>query len=173
MKCQAGWSTSWNQDRWEKHGYLRYADDTTLWAKGKEELKSLLMRVKEESKKADLKLNIIKLKSCIRSHHFIPFMADASLLVFWMLSFKPAFSLSSCTYIIRLFSSSLLSAIQVVSSAYLKLLIFPPAILIPAGASSSPAFRMMYTAYKLNKQGKYSLDILLSQFGTSLFHVQF
>ena len=53
----------------------------------------------------------------------------------------------------RLFSSSLLSAIKVVSSAYLRLLIFLPAILIPACASSSPAFRMRYTAYKLNKQG--------------------
>ena len=40
-----------------------------------------------------------------------------------------------------------------VSSAYLRLLIFLPAILIPAYASSSPAFRMMYSAYKLNKQG--------------------
>ena len=43
--------------------------------------------------------------------------------------------------------------IRVVSSAYLKLFIFPPAILIPACASSSPAFLMMYSAYKLNKEG--------------------
>ena len=41
---------------------LRYADDTTLMAESKEELKSLLMKVKEESEKADLKLNIPKLK---------------------------------------------------------------------------------------------------------------
>ena len=40
-----------------------------------------------------------------------------------------------------------------VSSAYLRLLIILPAILIPACASSSPAFPMMYSAYKLNKQG--------------------
>ena len=40
-----------------------------------------------------------------------------------------------------------------VTSAYLRLLIFLPAILIPASASSSPAFLMMYSAYKLNKQG--------------------
>ena len=40
-----------------------------------------------------------------------------------------------------------------VSSAYLRLLMFFPAILIPAGASYSPAFLMMYSAYKLNKQG--------------------
>ena len=41
---------------------LRYADDTTLVAKSKEELKSLLMKVKEESEKVDLKLNIQKMK---------------------------------------------------------------------------------------------------------------
>ena len=49
--------------------------------------------------------------------------------------------------------TSLLSAIRVVSSAYLRLLICFPAILIPACASSSLAFCMMYSAYKLNKQG--------------------
>ena len=69
-----------------------------------------------------------------------------------LLSFKPTFSLSSFTFIKRLFSSSL-SAIRVVSSAYLRLLIFLLAILIPACASFSPAFLMMYSAYKLNKQG--------------------
>ena len=78
---------------------------------------------------------------------------DAMIFIFWMLSFKPAFSLSSFTFIKRLFSSSLLSAIQVLSSAYLRLFIFLPAILIPACASSSPALLMMYSAYKLNKQG--------------------
>ena len=78
---------------------------------------------------------------------------DAIILVFWMLSFKPAFSLSSFTFIKKLFSYFLLSAIKVVSSEYLRLLIFLPAILIPACASSSPAFLMMYSAYKLNKQG--------------------
>ena len=41
---------------------LRYADDTTLMAEGEEELKSLLMKVKEESKKVGLKLNIHKTK---------------------------------------------------------------------------------------------------------------
>ena len=55
--------------------------------------------------------------------------------VFWMLSFKLAFSCSSFTLIKRLFSSSSLSAIRVVSSAYLWLLIFLLAILIPACAS--------------------------------------
>ena len=62
---------------------------------------------------------------------------QAMIFVFWMLSFKPAFSLSSFTFIKTLFSSSLLSAIRVVSSAYLRFLMFLLAILIPACASSS------------------------------------
>ena len=53
----------------------------------------------------------------------------------------------------RLFRSSLFSVVRVVPSAYLRLLIFLPGILIPACASSSQAFHMMYSAYKLNKQG--------------------
>ena len=70
---------------------------------------------------------------------------DATILVFWMLNFKPTFSLFSFTFIKRLFSS-LLSSIKVVSFAYLRLLIFLLAILIPACASSSPVFLMMYSA---------------------------
>ena len=77
---------------------------------------------------------------------------DAMILVYWMLSFKPTFSLSSFTFIKRLFSTSSLSAIRVVSSAFLGLLIFLLAILITAYASSSPAFLMMFSAYKSNKQ---------------------
>ena len=93
---------------------------------------------------------------------------DAMVLVFWMLSFKPTVSLSSFTFIQRLFSSQL-SAIRVVSPVYLRLLIFLLAILIPACASSSPAFLMMYSASweYINKQVTiYSLDILLFLFGT-------
>ena len=48
---------------------FRYADDTTLMAESEEELKSLLMKVKEESEKVGLKLNIQKMK--IWSHHFM------------------------------------------------------------------------------------------------------
>ena len=77
---------------------------------------------------------------------------DAMIFVFWVLSFKPTFSLPYFTFIKRLFSSSSLYARRVVLSAYLRLLIFIPAILIPACASSSPAFLMMYSACKLNKQ---------------------
>ena len=65
---------------------------------------------------------------------------DAMILVFWMLSFNPAFSLSSFTFIKRFFRSSSLSAIRVVSFACLRLSICLPAILIPVCASSSPAF---------------------------------
>ena len=84
-----------------------------------------------------------------------------------MLSFKPTFSLSYFTFK-RLFSSSSISAIRLVSSAYLKLLIFLPVILIPACASSSWAFPLMYSAYKLNKKGdKIQLWHTVSQFGTS------
>ena len=72
---------------------------------------------------------------------------DAMIFVFWMLRFKPAFSLSSFTFIKRLFSSSLLSAIRVVSFVYLRLLIFLLAILIQACASSSLVFHIRYSAY--------------------------
>ena len=101
---------------------------------------------------------------------------DAMIFIFWMLSLSQLFhstlSLSSRG---SLFPPHFLSTITVVSSAYLKLLIFLLVILILACASSSPAFLMMYSAYKLNKHSdKYSLDILLSQFWTSLlFHILF
>ena len=66
-------STSWETLGWKKHKLesrlpgeisitLRYADDTTLMAESEEELKSLLMKVKEESEEVDLKLNIQKTK---------------------------------------------------------------------------------------------------------------
>ena len=66
-------STSWEMTSWMKHKLesrllgknihnIRYADDTTLMAESEEELKSLLMKMKEESEKAGLKLNIQKMK---------------------------------------------------------------------------------------------------------------
>ena len=66
-------STSWETLGWKKHklesrfagrniNNLRYADDTTLMAESEEELKSLLMKVTEESEKVGLKLNIQKTK---------------------------------------------------------------------------------------------------------------
>jgi len=71
---------------------------------------------------------------------------DTVIFIFWMLSFKTAFSLSSFPFIKRLFSSSSLSAIRVVSSACLRLLVFLLAILISPCVSSSQAFHMMYSA---------------------------
>jgi len=79
---------------------------------------------------------------------------DAMILVFLMLIFKPAFSFSSFTLIMMLFSSSSLSAITVVSYggiiSYLRLMILLLAILIPTCISFSLAFHLMYSA---NKQG--------------------
>src|SRR5574341_71084 len=100
-----------------------------------------------------IKSDIISTVSACTLHEVMG--PDAMIFVFLILSFKPTFSLSTFTFIKRLFSSSSLFAIRVVSSAYLRLLIFLPAILIPACVSSSPAFLMIYSAYKLNKQGGY------------------
>ena len=84
----------------------------------------------------------------IRSHHSFHFFPSIchevmGMLVFWMLNFKPISSLSSFTFIKRLFSSSLLSVIMGLSSVY-PLWIFLPAILFPDCESSSLAFHMMY-----------------------------
>ena len=65
---------------------------------------------------------------------------DATVLVFQMLNFKAAFSFSSFTLSKRLFNPSSLSAIRLLSSTYLRLLIFLPAVLILACDSSSLAF---------------------------------
>ena len=84
--------------------------------------------------------------------HFFPFYlpwSDGTRyhdLSFLSVDFKPTFSLSSFTLIKRLFSSSSLSAIRVVSSAYLRLLLFQLATLILSYDSSSPAFCMTYPA---------------------------
>ena len=77
---------------------------------------------------------------------------DAMILAFWMLSFKPIFSLFSFTLIKKLLSLSSFSAIKVASSVYLRLLLFLLAILISAWDSSTLAFHVMYFAYKLNNQ---------------------
>ena len=62
MKYQLDEAQAWIKINGRNINNLRYADDTTLMAESKEELKSLLMRVKEESDKAGLKLNIWKTK---------------------------------------------------------------------------------------------------------------
>ena len=66
---QAGWITSWIASR--NINNLRYADDRTLLAESEEELKYLLMRVKEENEKAGLKLNIHKTINKIMAFHSI------------------------------------------------------------------------------------------------------
>ena len=62
MKCRVGCNTSWSQDWGRNINSLKYADDTTLMAENEEELKFLIMKLKEESEKAGLKLNIQKTK---------------------------------------------------------------------------------------------------------------
>ena len=104
-------------------------------------LQSLTAQIFQPKKIKSLTISIV---SPSISHEVLG--PDAMILVFWMLSFKPTFSLSSFTFIKGLLSSSSLSAIKVVSSVNLRLLIFLPAILIPACALSSPAFLMMYSA---------------------------
>ena len=77
----------------------------------------------------------------------------------WVLSqiFHSPLSLSSRGSLVFVFCH------KSVSSAYLRFLIFPAAILIPACASSSPAFHMIYSSYKLNKQG-YNMQLWRTPF---------
>ena len=96
---------------------------------------------------------------------------DAMILVFLMFRFKLDFALSSFTLFKRFFSSALLSAIRVVPSAYLRLLMFVGPILIPACTSS---FLVMFLAYKLNRVTADSPVLLLSQSSINqLFHSGF
>ena len=89
-------------------------------------------------------------------------MCVCVLLLLLIFSFKPTFSLSSLTLINSLFSSSSLYAIIVVSFAYLKLIVFLLANLIPACNSSRPAFILMCSVYKLNKQGDNNTALFYS-----------
>ena len=61
-KCWAGWVTSWNQDRWEKHQQHQICGWYHSVEESEEELRSFLMRVKEENERAGLKLNMKKNK---------------------------------------------------------------------------------------------------------------
>ena len=100
---------------------------------------------------------------------------NAMILVLWMLSFKPKFSFSSFTFIYRLFSSSSLSAIRVVSSViwgywYFSHQSWFQPVLHPAQHISWCTLHRS----SISRVTIYSLDILLFLFGTSLlFHVQF
>ena len=71
MKCRLDEAQAGIKIDGRNNNYLRYADDTTLMAESEEELKSLLMKVKEESEQADLKLNTQNEDHGIWSHHFV------------------------------------------------------------------------------------------------------
>ena len=112
---------------------------------------------------------------------------DSMIFVFWMLSFQPTFSLSSFTFINWLFSSSSLSAIRVVSSAYLTLLVFLLPILFIACASSSPMQNSMNVPQKIKNRSAilstnfilypkeiktdYQKDVCIAMFIATLFHI--
>ena len=68
MKCRCGWSTAGIKIAGTNINNLRYANDTTLMAESEEELKNLLIKVKEKSEKVGLKLNLQKTKIC----HLVP-----------------------------------------------------------------------------------------------------
>ena len=112
-------------------------------------LQSLFTVILEPRKIKSATVSTLSLSSC---HKVVG--PDYMILVFWMLVFKPGFSLSSFTLNKGFFNYSSLSALRVVSSAYLRLLIFLLAILILA-VSSNTTFHMIYSALKLNKQGDY------------------
>ena len=110
-----------------------------------------------------IKLFVVFLYNLFNIHRFImmshlPFLI-LIICIFFLFFFLPNFTVATLSSVNSVAQSYLTlcdpmdSAIRVVLSAYLRLLIFLPAILIPACASSSPAFCMMYTAYNLNKQG--------------------
>ena len=100
-----------------------------------------------EPKKKSLTVPIVSLSVCHEQWEWMPW---SSFFECWISSQLFHYTL---TFIKELFSTSSLSVIRVVSTAYLRLLIFLPVNLIPACASSRPMFLMMYFAYKLNKQG--------------------
>ena len=94
-----------------------------------------------------------QVKKVFHCFHFCPIFfhkvmrPDATIFVFWMLSFKSAFSLSTFIFIKRFFSFSSFSALRVVSSSYLRFLTFLPEILIPACASSRPVLYYVLWIY--------------------------
>ena len=147
---------------------FRYSDDTTLMAESRE-LKSVLMKIKEESGKVCLKLNIMKTK-ITASGPITSWQIDGETpetVANFIFAAAAAKSLQSCLTLCNPIDGSLpgshpwdspvkntgVGCHFLLQCAYLRLLIFLPAILIPPCASSSPAFLMMYSAYKLNKQG--------------------
>ena len=76
VKCQTGWVQAGINISGRNINNLRYADDTTLMAESEEELKSLLMKVKEESEKDGLELNIKKITKIMASGSIISWWTD-------------------------------------------------------------------------------------------------
>ena len=111
-------------------------------------LQSLSAVILEPRKIKSVALSIVSPSIC---HEMMGL--DAMILVFSMLSFNPAFSLISFTLIKRLFSSSLLSATRVVSSAFWGYWYFSWQSWFQLVVHPDWAFHMMYFTYKLNKQG--------------------
>ena len=107
------------------------------------------MKVKEESEEFDLMLNIEKTK-IMASGPNTSWQIGETVSDFILGSSKIT---ADGDYSHEIKTHLLLERKVMVSSAYLRVLIFFPAILIPACASSSPEFLMMYSAYKLNNQG--------------------
>ena len=100
--------------------------------------------------------------------HFLPSIChevmgpDAIIFIFWMLNFKPAFSLSCFTFIKGLFTSSSLSATRVVSSAYLRLLLFLGSL---DSSLIHPARHFTWHTLhrsEISQMTMYSLDMVLS-----------
>ena len=122
---------------------------------------------------SDLGAQIDKVSHCFHCFPSICYEVmelDAMILVFWMLSFKPTFSLSSFTFIKRLFSSSSLSAIRVVSSQnwgywYFSQQSWFQLVLHPAWHF---AWCILHICL-ISRVIMYIVDVLLFQFGTSLF----
>ena len=153
---------------------LGYTDDSTLMAETEEELKSLLMDVKEESEKVSLKLNIQRTK-IMASSPITSWKIDGETMTDFIFLGSKITADGDCSHEIKrhlLFGRKVMTnlnsilksrditlstKVRLVSSVQFShsvvLLIFLPSILIAACASSSPAFLMMYSAYKLNKQG--------------------
>ena len=103
-------------------------------------------------------LEPMKIKSATVSTFFLSIChevmgLDAMILVFLNVEFQASFFTLIFHPHQESFQFSSLSAIRVASSAYLRLLIFLPSTLIPACESTSPAFCMRYSVYKLSKKG--------------------
>ena len=122
---------------------LRYADDTTLMAESEEELKCLLMKMKKESEKVDLKVNIQKTK----------IMASGPI-ISWQIDGETAETVSDF-----IFLGSKITADGDCSHEIKRHILLGRKVMtnldsiLKACVTSSPAFLMMYSAEKLNKQG--------------------